>query len=94
MLFDHLDGIARYWARVQLDPGRDSVQDRLDGLLFSILVTLDGGSGGMPSFDLVPSTHEDDESYHRENGENWWPADTVINECQLHEVWSARNRKK
>jgi hypothetical protein len=63
---------------------------RMDGLVFSILVLIDGGTGAMPPMDLIPTPHPDDEEFNRNRGANWWPSGVVINECQLHDLWSGR----
>ena len=65
---------------------RGYMRHGVEGFAHSLMVTLDGGSGGLPAFDLVPSPHPDDEAFARGEGENWWPAGVVINECQLHEL--------
>jgi len=90
--------------------GETEAQARVRGLAFSFLVMLDGGTldlsafnlvpvmldGGtldLPAFNLVPDPHPDDEEFHREEGENWW-VPQVINDCQLHDEWCARGRRK
>lgn len=87
MFLDHLTGIVRYWEMTKIDRPEfvEAVQKaggelryRMEGALFSILVMLDGCSGGMPAFDIYPSPHEEDAAYHRENGENWWSAEEDI----------------
>jgi hypothetical protein len=57
----HIAALVRYWGGTLQSVDRDpvkSLQDRLDGLAFSILVMLDGGSaglqGGLPAFIVVP----------------------------------------
>lgn len=47
--------------------------ERLNGLAFSILATLDGSAIGMPGFIVAPDPHPDDKAYHQSEGENWWP---------------------
>ena len=99
----HLRAMAHYWATCPIDRPelRESVRReggeipyRLNGLVFSILGTLDGASGGMPSFRVFPSCHEDDPAFRRAEGENWWPAndgdsglDCEITTSMLHEEW-------
>ena len=46
---------------------------KLEGLLHSILATLDGCSEGIPAMILVPVPHESDKEYAQEEGRNWWP---------------------
>ena len=93
MFIDHLRCIANYWATVKLDPendyekGRSVIQRRLDGMVFSVLTTIDG-CAGLPAFNLVPHPHPDDKEYHKEEGENWWSDDKAINdEVMLHETF-------
>lgn len=92
MFLSHLKTMASYWAHISIrnDEERAHVEAcggearwRTEGMLFSFLVTLDGGTN-LPAFDLIPSPHPEDEAYHRDQGENWW-APIVINECQLHD---------
>ena len=64
---------------------------RMDGLIHSVLVMLDGGSG-LPAFSIAPDPHPSDEDYHRSEGDNWWPRGVVLNECQLHEIWARMTR--
>jgi len=71
MFLDYIRGLVKYWAREDRVP---DVKEKLEGLAFSILVTLDGESGGLPCFDVVPCPHESDKEYHRDNGENWFPS--------------------
>ncbi len=78
----------QYWLTVEEKHVNkaEEIRHRMEGLVFSILVMLDGGSTGLPAFDLIPSPHDSDEQFHRDNGDNWWTKVT-INECQLHEIW-------
>lgn len=78
---NHLKCIARYWANL---PDQTPLE-RTEGMLFSVLVTLDGGSGGMPAFDLIPCPHPEDKEFCISEGENYYDR-IVINDCQLHEM--------
>ena len=49
------------------------VKEKLSGLAFSILSTLDGCTADFPGFELIPAPHPDDKAYHEENGSDWWP---------------------
>lgn len=93
-LLSYLRETSRYWARVKLEEehaANAEMQARLDGLVFSILVMLDGCAGGMPAFDLTPSPHPTDCAFHRERGENWYDERIVINaDTQLHELWHTK----
>lgn len=96
---DHIRSLVVYWAKTDLKAPefaallkeKGEVLYRMEGLVHSILTTLDGCSGMMPSFDLLPSPHPTDAATCREYGENWW-VNVVINECMLHDLWHARNK--
>lgn len=71
LFINHLRSVARTWATYK-DKGR-SIEELLEGAMFSFLVTLDGGSGDMPAFDVVPRPHSSDAEFCRDNGLNFWP---------------------
>jgi len=75
MFLNHIRGLAAYWDSVE---GRTS-REKLDGLAFSILVMLDGGSA-LPGFDVSPSPHPSDKEFHIDEGTNYFPSD---GECQI-----------
>jgi hypothetical protein len=101
MLLDYFRGLVKHWATTDLRRPEfaesvkksGEVMYRMEGLVHSILVTLDGCSMATPSFDLVPSPHPSDAADHREHGENWWPEKVVINECMLHDLWHVRTKR-
>lgn len=88
MFIHHVRDLIRYWAH----PERaQSIPDRLSGLAFSILSTLDGSSCELPGFIVAPCPHPDDKAYHQNEGTDWFPEndDSKI-ECDiagcLHEL--------
>lgn len=86
----HIIHMIGYWngeGSSNVDPNRTS-RDKMEGLVHSILVMIDGGSGDMPAFDISCAPHPDDEAYHKKNGERWVPAGKVINDCQLHDEYN------
>ena len=78
----HVRMLARYWANVS----GQTVEEKCEGVAFSILVTIDGGSAELPAFDMIPAPHEDDKQYYIDNDENWYEK-VVVNDCQLHEMF-------
>ncbi len=90
---DYIQNTVQYWLKEARTP---SVEDKLNGLAFSILVLLDGGAADMPGFIVAPSTHPSDKEYHQENGESWYPQndDAKVNADiaadSLHEHWYQR----
>ena len=68
--------LRRVWAYVRYWENESravATRGQLEGLAFSMLVLLDGGSGFFPGCLLVPNPHPEDKEYNRENGENWYP---------------------
>jgi hypothetical protein len=82
-----MKGLAKYWATVD---GEKSVQDRIEGAMFSTLAMLDGSSIDLPGFDLVACPHEEDKQFHIDNGENWIEPETRISDA-LHEHWYGKD---
>jgi len=76
---DHIAGLVRIWKNTG-----ESEDEKLSGLVHSILATLCGRSGGMPGFDLIPSMHPDD--WTDEEVETLWPP-IDINDGGLNEQW-------
>lgn len=59
-----------YWETVE-GKGNKTTKDRLEGLAFSILSTMDG-SGDLPRFIVAPNPHMDDKEYHKDQDESWY----------------------
>lgn len=78
----HLRHLAVYWANVE----GQTVQELVEGALFSALNVFDGTSMSLPMFDLVLRPHPDDQAYHVQHGENWYEDGMVINDdVYLHD---------
>jgi hypothetical protein len=74
--------IAHYWAEL----AAAGHSHPFEGLVFSILAEIDGDGTAHPRLRLITDPHPDDESFHRNEGENWWPADCDLTEgVALHE---------
>jgi hypothetical protein len=92
MLLLYFRVMIRYWATLKVEPSdlartnESDIEYRLSGLVFSILVTLDGGAAELPAFDLRPVPHPEDRAFYESEGRNWFESQT-INDCQLHELW-------
>lgn len=89
-IINQMRASAKYWGSSKVDPS--SIQERLDGLVFSILVMFDGGNIDIPAIDMVPSPHPTDKEYCISKGENWYEPGMVINDCQMHELLCALER--
>ncbi len=83
--------IAKYWSRV-----KDQTKEEMcDGVVFSILSVIDGGSGGFPcAIDLVLRPHPEDKDYWITEGENWVEDGQVINNVtNLHDYYFKRGQQ-
>ncbi len=81
---DHLRGLVPYWAKVE---GR-TVEEKLSGLLHSVLCIFDGVTADLPSMNISLAPHEDDKAFCIDEGENWYESDMVFNDGgYLHEEW-------
>lgn len=69
-VLDHIWGMIQYWHDEERNP---TARQKLEGLAFSMLVMLDGGSGDIPGFIVTPTGDKDDEKFHREHAEDWYP---------------------
>lgn len=77
----------RFWSQNSRQMEEKTIEDRLNGLAFSILSVIDGTSS-LPAFNLAVSPHPDDKGYCQEQGENWYENGTVINSnAHLHEEY-------
>lgn len=84
----HLAVLARYWRDEERAP---TAEEKLTGMGHSFLTMLDGMSGDMPAWKVRPWPHSDDEAFHRDEGENWYPSGDQAEDIAggLHEQWHA-----
>ena len=68
-LLKHIWGSIRYWENESSKP---SAREKLEGLAFSILSSLDGSSPSLPKFIVAPDPHPEDKKFSASNGINWW----------------------
>lgn len=99
-LLHHFIGMVDYWDSVDIiQVGPMSQKERMHGLLFSILSTLDGSSMGIPGFILTPSVTAEDQQFNEAIGENWWPVwegeipDEYTINYPLHEILTRMNKE-
>jgi hypothetical protein len=80
----YIKSLEKYW----LELPNKTVEERLNGLIFSILVTFDGESIEFPAMDIVLSPHPSDKQYHIDRGDKWYSNKIAFNDdvC-LHEEW-------
>ena len=93
-LLRHFKMLCKYWSsEPSVFENNKTEQERMEGLIHSVLATIDGASLPLPAFDIIPSPHEADKAFHISEGENWFDK-KVINHCQLHEIWGSKYCKK
>lgn len=65
---DHIWAMIDYWER---DSRAPTTADKLEGVAFSILTVLHGGTG-LPAFIVAPCPHPSDKAYLTDQGENYY----------------------
>ena len=87
---DYTESILQYW----LNESRCSTQEeRMSGLVHSILVAIDGEAASLPAFKLVPLPHPDDKQFDIECGQDYYPTDVDI-AGDLHDIWNRYPKKE
>jgi hypothetical protein len=85
----HFWQILEYWEQESRKP---STREKMEGLLFSILVTLDGGSGMMPGFTVSARVPPADVKFHEKEGSKYFPPDEDL-AGGLHDLLYSVGRK-
>lgn len=83
-LLNHMRRLAHHWAHS--DKGEYTIQQRIEGAMFSMLAMMDGCALDVVAFDLVARPHPDDKEYCKQKGCNWIEEGTIISDM-LHEHW-------
>jgi hypothetical protein len=71
IFMDRLANTISFW---EMAPN-ETLRDRLEGVVFSTLVTIDGQSD-LPKFILAPDPHHSDKDFYTNIGEPYWPENT------------------
>jgi hypothetical protein len=105
MFLDKLSNYVTYWAETDLGlpamseevrkvvqgniARKGEIRYRLEGLVHSILVVLDGLTD-LPAFNISANPCPGDEAWFKAEGKNWWPAGTAITDDDemLHDEWN------
>ena len=82
MFLEHVRDLVDYWEE---ERRAKTSREKLDGLAFSMLVLLDGGSGGMPGYEVKAIGNEQDIEEHKEDGRNYYPLEGEDIAGALHE---------
>lgn len=82
---EHVAMLVDYW-----EAQNETSREKLEGLAFSILSSIDGESSELPGYALVPSPDEADKTYNLENGNDYYEYPPDINNGDigggLHEL--------
>lgn len=82
-VMDYVKALVKYWS----EQNDKTNLERCEGLAFSILVMIDGGTFPLPAMDLVLRPHFDDKQFCIETFKDWYEDGMVINDdCQLHDL--------
>ena len=68
----HVRSLVTYWNKLDGKDSPRTQKERLEGLAFSIMVLLDGGTM-LPGFIVAPCPHESDKEYKISQGEDYYP---------------------
>lgn len=68
---------------------KDELRFRAEGVVFNILSALDGCNLGLPSYDVVVRSENQD--WYEDEGENWPVDGTVLD--SLHDFWYEKEPK-
>jgi hypothetical protein len=69
LLFSFCETMA-HWLHNERAP---TTRDKMEGMLHSMLATLDGCRLNLPMFIVTPSPARGDKAFAIGRGENWWP---------------------
>lgn len=84
---EHMSNLIDYWEKEDRAP---TSRKKLEGLMFSILSTLDGEDTELPGYHLIPLTSSmEDKQYFEEQGENYYPGGIDI-AGNLHELFARK----
>lgn len=78
----YIHALVDYWEH---EDRAATVKDKLDGLAFSILNAIDGGSAELPAYALIPLGNPDDIEYCQSIGRNYYPEETEDIAGALHD---------
>ncbi len=94
---EKLNGLISAWDTME---GKYTQAERMEGLVHSILATLDGCTL-LPAFQVVISPHRADRAYHQGRGERWYPVIEGVTldgdiraGVMLHEEWGSFRMQK
>lgn len=93
---EHVWGMVDYWER---ETRATTMRERLEGLAFTLLSTLDGCAMDLPAFIVAPCPHPDDKAFNQGEGDDWWPENHEADvQCDisggLHELFSGVRPKR
>lgn len=72
LLLKHLAGLVDYWEK---ESRAETVRERMEGLLFSVLAALDGSAVGLPGYKIIPIA--DDNQWLKDNGVDYYAAEDI-----------------
>lgn len=83
--------IKEYWEK---ESRAETTKAKLEGCIFSILAMIDGSNANLPAMLISLDPHPSDKQFHKENNEDWFKPNQIINdEASLHNEWCRVRRE-
>jgi hypothetical protein len=93
LFLEHMWDLIDFWEQHAPDHTRRAL---LEGLMHSVLATLDGCAMDLPGYAVIPCPHPDDKAYREAEGSDWYapqPSDLAGDIAGgLHELFYAIKR--
>lgn len=90
-----LDQRVRYWSSDVVDD--QDVEERMRGLVHSILALIDGITDDLPPITLYAEPHHEHRAEREVEDQNWYDPDVAINadpDIMLHDAWGQYTRRR
>lgn len=85
LFLQHCRAHIRYWQDLHKNQGKNA-EDAIEGVVHTVLSTIDGCSMGIPGFLMIPYTQRDDHDYMIAQGERPWPVTDEIAVANLVDI--------
>ena len=77
MFMSHVRSMVKYWQGIYFER-KVSGYEAIEGMVHSLLCIIDGVSGGLHAFRLIPAPYPGDKQDAIKHNENYWPDDIDI----------------
>ena len=87
---NYIHDLVDYWEH---EDRATTTKDKLEGLAFSILSTIDGDSAELPAYALIPLGNPDDIEYCKSMGQDYYPEETEDIAGALHDNFMKQKKE-